>query len=157
MTEPTESMEERVAQARAHLEATRAAVARAEEDLRDTSETVRSGDRAVEVTIGPQGELAGLKFLDGKHANMTGPQLASSVLEAAERGRRQIAQRVRDTFEPLLQQNPSVPGSQGVDVDWDRIFGSALEGGGRAGGRSARNRLHDEIHEDADDASGGRS
>ncbi|MGO4752308.1 YbaB/EbfC family DNA-binding protein, partial [Streptomyces sp. 2MCAF27] len=55
---------ERIHQARAHLEATRAAIARAEQDLEGTNVTARSRDRAVEVTIGPQGELSGLTFLD---------------------------------------------------------------------------------------------
>ncbi|MFE3885908.1 YbaB/EbfC family nucleoid-associated protein [Streptomyces lydicus] len=154
----TESMQERMAQARAHLEKTRAAIARAEQDLRNTSETVRSRDRAVEVTVGPQGELAGLTFPDNKFAGMAGPQLAASVMEAFGEGRRRIAERVMETFAPLTGPNPHVPEGRGADVDWERIFGSALSGGRRTGGGRTRDRLRDEIHEDDTDvAPGGRA
>ncbi|WP_328583216.1 YbaB/EbfC family nucleoid-associated protein [Streptomyces sp. NBC_00370] len=153
----TESMAERMAKARAHLEATQAAIARAEQDLRSTSETVRSRDRVVEVTVGAQGELTGLTFPDNKFAAMTGPQLAASVLEACDEGRRRIAERVMATFAPLTGGNPHVPGSRGVDIDWEGIFGSALSGGPQAGGRPS-DRLRDEIHEDdTDTAPGGRA
>ncbi|NUS83057.1 MAG: YbaB/EbfC family nucleoid-associated protein [Streptomyces sp.] len=156
MSELNDTYAERIRQARAHLETTRAAIARAEQDLAASKVKTRSRDRAVEVTIGPQGELAGLTFLDNKHQSMTGPQLASSVLEAAQRGRQEVAQRVMDTFRPLMAANPDVPGSRDIEVDWDRLFGSAFEGGRRAGGgRSSKDRLRDEIHEDPDD-SGGR-
>ncbi|MEU5641332.1 YbaB/EbfC family nucleoid-associated protein [Streptomyces milbemycinicus] len=156
MSELNDPYAERIHQARAHLEATRAAIARAEQDLTDHNVTARSRDRAVEVTIGPQGELAGLTFLDNKYLNMTGPQLAASVLEAAQRGRQQVAQRVMDTFRPLMAANPDVPGSRDIDIDWDRLFGSAFEGGRRVGGgRPSNDRLRDEIHEDPD-VPGGR-
>ncbi|WP_253914889.1 YbaB/EbfC family nucleoid-associated protein [Streptomyces mayonensis] len=149
-----EPMQDRMAKARAHLEETQAAIARVEQDLMATSETVRSRDRVVEVTVGPQGELTGLAFPDNKFAGMAGPQLAASVLEAAAEGRRRIAERVMDAFEPLTQPNPHVPGRPGVEIDWERIFGSALSGGQRAGGRNS-NRLRDEIHEDDTDPAGG--
>jgi DNA-binding protein YbaB len=153
LSELNDSYAERVHQARAHLEATKAAIARAEQELAANKVKARSRDRAVEVTIGPQGELAGLTFVDNKYLNMTGPQLAASVLEAAERGRQQVTQRVMDTFRPLLAANPDVPGSRDIGIDWDRLFdfGSAFEGGGRAGGgRPSSDGLRDEIHEDPD-------
>ncbi|MEK8171873.1 YbaB/EbfC family nucleoid-associated protein [Streptomyces sp. M19] len=152
-----ESIEERVHQARARLEATRAAIARVEQDLSNSTATGRSKDRAVEATVGPQGELTGLKFPDNKYLNMTGPQLAASVVEAAQLARQQVAQRVMDTFRPLTEADPNVPGSRGIDVDWDRLFGSAFETGNRAGGgRPSRDRLRDEIDEDPDEIGGGR-
>ncbi|OON81115.1 YbaB/EbfC family nucleoid-associated protein [Streptomyces tsukubensis] len=153
----TEPMAERMAKARAHLEETQAAIARAEQDLRNTSERVRSRDRAVEVTVGPQGELTGLTFPDNKFASMTGPQLAASVLEASDEGRRRVAERVMETFAPLTGPNPYVPESRGVEMDWEKIFGSALSGGRQGGGRSS-DRLRDEIDEDdIDSAPGGRA
>ncbi|MEV6170817.1 YbaB/EbfC family nucleoid-associated protein [Streptomyces sp. NPDC051954] len=155
---PQESLEDRMARARAYMEATRAAIARAEDDLRTTSETVRSKDRVVEVTVGAQGELTGLNFPDNKFAAMTGPQLAASVLEAANEGRRRVAERVMAAFAPLTQPNPGLPDAPGVEVDWEKIFGSALSGGRRAGGGRTRDRLRDEIHEDdADQTPGGRA
>ncbi|MEU3185085.1 YbaB/EbfC family nucleoid-associated protein [Streptomyces sp. NPDC006923] len=150
--EPLDPMEKRLAQAMAELEAVQAAVARAEDELRQASLTVRSRDRAVEVTVGPQGELAGLKFLDGKYRSMNATQLAASVLEAANQGRAEMAHRVMETFAPLTRPSGNVPEFGGVDIEWERIFGSALGGGAGAGsGRPGRDRLRDEIHEDTDD------
>lgn len=144
-------MQERIAQAMAELQATQAAVARAEAELRQASATVRSSDRVVEATVGAQGELTGLKFLDNKHQNMTGPQLASSIMEAVRQGRAQMARRVMDTFAPFTQPGPEGSIRRGIDLDWNRVFGSALDGGGQPGsGRSHRNRLLDEIDEDTD-------
>ncbi|MDH2393680.1 YbaB/EbfC family nucleoid-associated protein [Streptomyces sp. HNM0663] len=145
-------MEQRIAKAMAELESVQAAVARAEERLARAFATVRSRDRAVEVTVGAGGELTGLKFLDNKYRSMNAAQLAASVMEAVGRGRAQMAREVMDTFAPLTSPSAEVPELRGVDVDWDRIFGSALSGeaGGRYGRRGG-DRLRDEIHEDTDD------
>ncbi|MGX1756819.1 YbaB/EbfC family nucleoid-associated protein [Streptomyces lydicus] len=154
----TESMAERIAKARAHLEETRAAIGRAGEDLRNTSETVRSRDRSVEVTVGPQGELTGLTFPDNKFGGMTGPQLAASVLEASDEARRRVAERVMEAFAPLTGPNPHAPEAGGVAIDWEQIFGSALSGGQRTGAGRSRSRLRDEIIEDDTDVTpGGRA
>jgi DNA-binding protein YbaB len=148
---PREPMEQRVAKAMAELQAVEAAVARAEEDLRGASHTVRSRDRTVEVTVGPQGELTGLRFLDGRYRSMPAGQLAASVLEAVGQGRAEMAHRVREIFEPLTRPSGVAPEFGGFDVDWDRILGPAYEGAADTGGRPARDRLRDEIHEDPDD------
>jgi len=144
-------MERKLSAAMAELAAVQEAVARAESELSQATATVRSRDRTVEVTVGPQGELTGLKFLDGKYRGMPGPQLAASVLEAVQEGRAQMARKVMDTFGPLTRrQGGGSTGIGGIDIDWDRMFGSALDpGDGR--GRSAQSRLRDEIHEDPDD------
>lgn len=159
---PREPMDQRVAKAMAELQAVEAAVARAEEDLRNTALTARSRDRTVEVTVGPQGELAGLRFLDGRYRTMTGAQLAASVLEASEQARAEMAYRVREIFEPITRPSGIAPEFGGFDVDWDRILGPAYDGTGFGGGRSASDRLRDEIHDDPDDGrpgarGGGRS
>ncbi|MEU5093235.1 YbaB/EbfC family nucleoid-associated protein [Streptomyces sp. NPDC020996] len=136
----------------AELEATQEAVARAEAELREASCTVRSRDRAVEVTVGHQGELTALRFLDGKYRNMTAGELAGSVLEAAERARTQMARQVMETFEPFTRPSDAVPEMTGVDVDWRAIFGpSVLDDGTERPGHRASDRLRDEIHEDAED------
>ncbi|MFJ5225930.1 YbaB/EbfC family nucleoid-associated protein [Streptomyces sp. NPDC088400] len=148
----SESMEQKLSQAMAELEAVQNAVAHAEGELSRATATVRSRDRVVEATVGPQGELTGLKFLDGKHQSMTGPQLAASILEAADEGRAQMARKVMDMFAPLAQGSGGATGVRGVDIDWERAFGSAFDGGPGSGmRRSAGDRLRDEIHEDADD------
>ncbi|EPD93905.1 hypothetical protein HMPREF1486_03487 [Streptomyces sp. HPH0547] len=147
----SEPLQERINQAMAELEATQAAVARAQADLSQASATVRSKDRVVEATVGPQGELTGLKFVDNKHQNMTGPQLAASIMEAVQQGRAQMAQRVMNTFAPFTRPGPEGSVRRGLDLDWNRIFGSALDGGNQNGARrSGRNRLRDEIDEDND-------
>ncbi|MFD5430115.1 YbaB/EbfC family nucleoid-associated protein [Streptomyces sp. NPDC127084] len=149
----TEPIEKRIAKAMAELESVQAAVAQAEERLAGASATVRSRDRAVEVTVGAGGELTGLKFLDNKYRAMNASQLAQSVMEAVGRGRAQMAREVMDTFGPLTAPSADLPELRGVDIDWDRIFGSALSGEAGSGhGRRAGNRLRDEIHEDGDDA-----
>jgi DNA-binding protein YbaB len=149
----TEPIEQRIAKAMAELESVQAAVARAEQQLAAASATVRSRDRAVEVTVGAGGELTGLKFLDNKYRSMNAAQLAASVMEAVGRGRAQMAREVMDVFRPLTEPSAGVPELRGVDVDWERIFGPALDaeaGGGH--GRRGGSRLRDEIHEDTDDA-----
>jgi DNA-binding protein YbaB len=150
--------EERVAMAMARLQQTQAAVARAEAELRGASTTVRSRDRAVEVTVGPQGELARLRFLDDKYRTMSAGQLAASVLEASQQGRAAMARRVRETFEPLNPSDDRAAGIPGFNTDWDRLFGS-LQGDGNAAGRPPRGprrarpaagSLRDELNEDSE-------
>lgn len=145
-------MERKLAAAMAELTAVQEAVAQAESELSRATATVRSRDRVVEVTVGPQGELTGLRFLDGKYRGMPGPQLATSILEAVQEGRAQMARKVMDTFAPLAQREGTRTGIAGIDLDWDRMFGSALDPeGGSSYGRPSRDRLRDEIHEDTDD------
>src|SRR4051812_47916436 len=93
-----DSPEARIAAARERLEATKAAVARARADLADASTTARSKDRSVEVTVGPQGELKRVKFLDEKYRTMEAAELGAAVLEAANKGRAAMARRVIDSF-----------------------------------------------------------
>ncbi|MFF4579871.1 YbaB/EbfC family nucleoid-associated protein [Streptomyces sp. NPDC001389] len=151
-TAPLASIEERLAQARAELEATQKAVARAEAELREASFTVRSRDRAVEATVGHQGELTALRFLEGKYRTMSAGELAASVLEAAERARTQMSRQVMETFQPFTQPSTAVPELTGMDLDWTAIFGpSVLEEPHPAVGHPTRSRLHDEIGEDMED------
>ncbi|MFJ6121178.1 YbaB/EbfC family nucleoid-associated protein [Streptomyces sp. NPDC092129] len=152
--EPAEplSVQQRLAEAMAELETVQAGVARAEEELRNATVTVRSRDRAVEVTVGPQGELTGLKFLDGKYRTMAAAELAASVLESAGQARTQMSRRVMETFKPFTEPSTTVPELTGVDVDWARIFGpGVLEEPETATGRGGDRRLRDEIDEDAED------
>ncbi|MFJ4152945.1 YbaB/EbfC family nucleoid-associated protein [Streptomyces galbus] len=145
----------RLAQAQAEMEATRAAVTRAEQELKRTSVTVISRDRSVEVTVGPQGEISGLQFLDGKYRTMGAPHLAASILEAAGEGRAQMARRVMDAFQPLQQPIPTLPDDiaavPGLDFDWKDIFGPMLDlANTGTQDRSATAKLRDEIVEDAE-------
>jgi DNA-binding protein YbaB len=147
----SESIEERLAKAVAELEATEAAVARAEGELAHAEATVRSADRAVEVTVSAQGDLTGLSFLDDKYRTMPAGQLAASVLEAVQEARARMARRVMSTFEPFTKANPQAPELSGFDVDWHKIFGAGVLDGPKGDRRRGAGRLRDEISEDPED------
>ncbi|MEV6160702.1 YbaB/EbfC family nucleoid-associated protein [Streptomyces sp. NPDC052052] len=144
------SVEARLAAAMAELEATEKGVARAEAELRGATRTVRSDDRSVEVTVGAQGELTGLRFLDQKYRTMAPDELAGSVLEAFERARTEIARQVMETLEPFTKPSTTVPELTGVDIDWAKIFGPEVlqDPDNRAPQGSGSHRLRDEIDED---------
>ncbi|MGI5224498.1 YbaB/EbfC family nucleoid-associated protein [Actinoallomurus iriomotensis] len=148
-----EEMAARVAEARERLESTKAAVARARAELNEASTTVRSKDRSVEVTVGPQGELKRVKFLDEKYRTMEPAQLSAAIVEAADKGRAVMARRVKETFSEISRMGRSGSDLPAYTPDWEQIFGSALKAGGR-GAPSRRDRttrkLHDEIVEDGD-------
>ncbi len=141
-----ESMEERIAQAEAQLRATQATAARIEQQLSGAVETVVSRDRSVEVTVGAQGNLTGLTFLDGKYRTMKATELASTVVETAEKARERMARRVMEAFTPLTTGGAGGPALEGFDATLEKLLGTS---GGRpsAGGRKSAP-LHDEIDED---------
>ncbi|MFJ9590982.1 YbaB/EbfC family nucleoid-associated protein [Streptomyces acidicola] len=149
----TESMRERLDRARAHLEQTQKAVADAKAQLNNASATAQSRDRSVEVTVNAQGHLSGVKFLDGKYRNMGATQLAASVLEASQQAHAQMARTVMDAFRPVSD-NPRdlLPRSEGVDMDWEGVFGPLMDTVKRAANErgGASDHLRDEITEDAD-------
>ncbi|MFE3270748.1 YbaB/EbfC family nucleoid-associated protein [Streptomyces sp. NPDC059215] len=146
------SIEQRITDAMAHLEATEAAVAKAEAELREKSVTMRSPDRSVEVTVGHQGELVGLRFLEGKYRTMAAAELAAVVLETATQARTLMSRQVMAAFEPFTQPNAKVPELSGFDIDWAKIFGpSVLEEPEvslpRAGSRHLRDEIGDDVEE----------
>jgi DNA-binding protein YbaB len=153
-----ESLENRLAQAMADLESTQAAVAKAGEQLRQASHTVRSKDRSVEVCVGPQGELTELRFLDGKYRNMGASELSNSVLEAVGEARGRMARQVMQTFKPFTETNKDLAEEMGVDLDWGRIFGPDVLGEEpetpTRRRRRTSSRLRDEISEDEEDGRG---
>ncbi|GGQ79311.1 hypothetical protein GCM10010216_46500 [Streptomyces flaveolus] len=142
-------MEDRVAQAWADLEKAQTAAAEAQEKLTRSSATATSRDRTVEATVGAQGQLSGIRFLDNRFQSMAGPQLAASILEAAEKARADMAARVMDVFTPLTELSAGYSDVPGAATDWEAIFGQVL--GGVTGSRPATaddQRLRDEIDED---------
>ncbi|MFF9510866.1 YbaB/EbfC family nucleoid-associated protein [Streptomyces sp. NPDC014724] len=133
----------------AELEATQKGVAKAEAELRRATRTVRSADRSVEVTVGSQGELTDLRFLDGKYRTMSPGELSGSVLEAFGRARTEIARQVMETFEPFTRPSAEVPELTGVDIDWAKIFGpEVLQDPDDRAQQASGHRLRDEIDED---------
>ncbi|WP_329303847.1 YbaB/EbfC family nucleoid-associated protein [Streptomyces sp. NBC_00659] len=142
-----ESVEERLAEAIQALESTRAAVADAERRLREASVTVMSKDRSVEVTVGAQGDLRALRFHDGKYRSMAPAQLSAVLLETIGQARARMSRQVVDTYRPISESVPRIPGMPGAEIDWERLSGSADEDGAAARRKQA-GRLRDEIVED---------
>ncbi|MER6524751.1 YbaB/EbfC family nucleoid-associated protein [Streptomyces sp. NPDC001508] len=154
MSDHIERLEKRLAQANAELESVQAAVTEAERRMGAFSSTVVSKDGSVEVTVGAQGELTGLRFLDGKYRSMPPAQLADAVLDTVQEARSHFARAVRDLFEPLTRPSATLPELPGMEIDWDRLVGPAADAlPGEPEQRTANDRLRDEIDED-DDAVG---
>ncbi|GAA4792646.1 YbaB/EbfC family nucleoid-associated protein [Streptomyces ziwulingensis] len=155
----SESIDNRVAQAMAHLKATEEAVAKARGELNAASVTAHSADRSVRVAVGAKGELTSLEFLDGKYRSMAASQLSASVLEAANAARAAMARRVVDTLDPLTRLTSRGTAPERMGVDWGSIFGSLLSETSVRKGPTAMSRLRDEIHEDEEEpaAPAGRS
>ncbi|OQR63073.1 hypothetical protein B6E66_15645 [Streptomyces maremycinicus] len=143
-----ESVEERLAKAMQSLESTRAAVADAEQRLREASVTVTSKDRSVEVTVGAQGDLRALRFQDGRYRSMAPAQLSAVVMETIGLARARMARQVVDTYRPISESVPRLPGMPGTEIDWDRLFGSTTEDDGSTARKKQGGRLRDEIVED---------
>lgn len=119
----TESLEKRLAKAMAELQATQEAVARTERELRQASFAVLSSDRAVRATVGPQGELSGIEFLENKYRDMSPQELAASVLQATNAARLKMNRHVMKAMAPFTEASSDVPELQGFELDWERIFG----------------------------------
>ncbi|MFC8662452.1 YbaB/EbfC family nucleoid-associated protein [Streptomyces sp. NPDC057199] len=147
----SESIEDRVARATAHLKATEEAAAKARGELDAASVTARSADRSVQVTVGSKGELTSLEFLDGKYRSMAASQLSASVLEATNAARAEMARRVVDTLDPLTRMSVRGAAPERMGVDWGSVFGSLLSETSVEQGSTAMSRLRDEIHEDEEE------
>lgn len=99
---------------------------KARDDVMALSVTVRSKDRAVEVTVGSQGEASGMRFLNNKYKEMSGQALATSILDTMARARQEIADQVAARFESVSGGIPGgVPGVAGKGMegfDLDRLL-----------------------------------
>ncbi|WP_228034054.1 YbaB/EbfC family nucleoid-associated protein [Streptomyces spongiae] len=144
----SESMEDRVAKAMAHLKETEEAVARAQSQLNAASVTAHSADRSVRVAVGGKGELTSLEFLDGKYRSMAASQLSASVLEAVNAARAEMARRVVDTLDPLTRMTSRGMAPRRMGVDWGSVFDSLLSETAVERRPTATSRFRDEIHED---------
>ncbi|MFJ2262578.1 YbaB/EbfC family nucleoid-associated protein [Streptomyces sp. NPDC087844] len=119
----TEPLEKRLEKAMAELQAAQEAVARTERELRQASFAVLSSDRAVRATVGPQGELTGIEFLENKYRDMSHQELSASVLEAANAARLKMNKHVMKAMAPFTEPSADVPELKGFELDWERIFG----------------------------------
>nr|WP_237522633.1 YbaB/EbfC family nucleoid-associated protein [Streptomyces sp. SID8350] len=118
-----EPLEKRLEKAMTELREAQEAVARTERELRTASFAAVSSDRAVRATAGPQGELAGIEFLENKHRDMSAQELAASVLEAAGAARLKMNRHVMKAMAPFAEPSSEVPELKGFELDWERIFG----------------------------------
>ncbi|MGW3496385.1 YbaB/EbfC family nucleoid-associated protein [Streptomyces sp. NPDC001020] len=148
----TEALSERLAETLAELDAVTTGLTKAKAELRDATYVVRSRDRAVEATVGSQGQLIDLRFLDNKYRTMSPTELAASVLEAATQARDSMSRHVMRTMAPFTEPRPGMPHMEGFDIDWADIFGpGVLEEPEASSPRKGRASLRDEIHEDGEE------
>ncbi|MFE4654280.1 YbaB/EbfC family nucleoid-associated protein [Streptomyces sp. NPDC056707] len=145
--------EDLIARAQQDLENIREETVAVQERLASSSFTTTSKDRSVEVTVGAQGELTGLRFLERKYRTMAAPQLAASVLEATTRARAQAAERVIEMVRPLTEISSAFSDVPNAGTDWGSIFGELLQETRGAVPRpaAADKRLRDEIVDDPHD------
>ncbi len=147
----TESLGARLAETLSALESMTSDMARAKAELSEATRTERSPDRTVEATVGPQGQLLDLRFLDNKYRAMSSTELAASVLEAVSRARDAMTRQVMSTMAPFTQPLPGVPAMEGMDLDWAGLFGTAVPEERETGTRMADPKLRDEIDEDGEE------
>ncbi|KOT97165.1 hypothetical protein ADL07_14630 [Streptomyces sp. NRRL F-4707] len=138
----------------AELRSAQEAVERTERELRQASFAVLSSDRAVRVTVGAQGTLTGIDFLEHKYRDMSPQELAASVLEAANAAQQKMNRHVMKAMAPFTEPSSEVPELKGFELDWERIFGPGVlekddedtaRGDGRAPG------WRDALDEDGED------
>lgn len=118
-----EPLEKRLETAMAELQEAQEAIARTEHELRQASFARLSSDRAVRVSVGPQGELTSLEFLENKYRDMSPQELAASVMEAAAEARLAMNRHVMKALMPFTEASSAVPELPGFEVDWAKIFG----------------------------------
>ncbi|MFC4035935.1 YbaB/EbfC family nucleoid-associated protein [Streptomyces polygonati] len=133
-----DELQQQLDQALAEFEQQRLALIRARDEIAAVEVTVRSRDRAVEVTLGADGGPKALRFIDNKHKAMSGQELAASVLEVMRVAREELALRVRAGFDEAVGAargtGTPAPGRQPVDrlegVGLDRLLDPLRAPGG---------------------------
>ncbi|MFE4758560.1 YbaB/EbfC family nucleoid-associated protein [Streptomyces sp. NPDC056704] len=117
-----ESLRQQLEQAMSEFTRQQESLVKAKQELSELSVTMRSKDRAVEVTVGPQGEPTALRFLNSRHQAMSGQALATSVLEVMAAARQEIADQVAARFEAFSGAGLGVAGSNLEDLNLDRLL-----------------------------------
>ncbi|WP_097870765.1 YbaB/EbfC family nucleoid-associated protein [Streptomyces sp. rh34] len=149
-----EPLEKRLETAMAELQSAQEAIARTERELRQASFARVSSDRAVRATVGPQGELTSLEFLENKYRDMSPQELAASVLEAASEARVVMNRHVMKAMMPFTEPSSAVPELPGFELDWARIFGPEVlerDEEGRPRPDGAKSAWRDALDEDGED------
>ncbi|MFH8625923.1 YbaB/EbfC family nucleoid-associated protein [Streptomyces vietnamensis] len=147
----TESINARLAETLSALESVTAGMAKAKVELSRATHVVRSRDRAVEATVGHQGQLLDLRFLDNKYRTMSSTELAASVLEAVSRARDSMSRQVMSTMSPFTRPLPGTQAMEGMDIDWAELFGPGVLEDPETAMDKANARLRDEIDEEREE------
>lgn len=155
-------LEERLAEALAEFEETRGRLDAAAAEAAAISVTVTAKDRAVEATVGAQGELTGLRFPTSRYRTMAPAELANVVMTTIASARAQAGSRLRDIyrpFGPVPGLSADAPGGF-APVDWEDLFAPLREDAdlvvpsSRSAGPSSGGALLDELVDDEDSGTG---
>ncbi|MFE4824143.1 hypothetical protein ACFRFU_48945 [Streptomyces sp. NPDC056704] len=95
-------------------------LAKARQELTELSVTMRSKDRAVDMTVGPQGEPTTWRFLNSGHRAMSGQAPAVGVPEARATARHVVTLRETTRFEELTGTGLGLTRSGLKDLQLDR-------------------------------------
>ncbi|MFF4168847.1 YbaB/EbfC family nucleoid-associated protein [Streptomyces sp. NPDC001744] len=117
-------LEERLAEALAEFEETRARLDEAAAEAARISVTVTSKDRTVEATVGAQGELTGLRFPTSRYRTMAPAELANVLMGTIASARSQAASRLLDVYRPFGPVPGLNPDAEGgfAPVEWDELL-----------------------------------
>ncbi|MFS0696548.1 YbaB/EbfC family DNA-binding protein [Streptomyces nitrosporeus] len=155
-------MEERLAEALAEFEETRAKLSEAGAAASRISATVMSKDRTVEATVGAQGQLTNLRFPSTRYRTMPPAQLASVLMSTIAAARSQAAGQLADVYRPFGPIPGMSPTAEGgfQELDWDELFAPMREAGlptppVRAPRAASSGALLDELVEDEDEDAAG--
>jgi hypothetical protein len=119
----TDDLRSRLDQAMAEFETQRQALVKARERVAAVEVTARSRDGVVEATVGADGTPTALRFPGNRHKEMSGQELAASVLEVIRVAREEVAVRVRAGFDEAV----GVVRGATADPAEDRIQGLGLD------------------------------
>lgn len=122
----TSPLYNQVEQAFAELERKRAALARVQRDLANTSTTATSKNRAVSVTVNSRGDITELKFVTGAYRAMAPTELAQLIVDTIAAARTESMTNSAQMFRDLLPENTPLLDMLDGKVDLDSLFDRAV-------------------------------
>ncbi|MGV9315433.1 YbaB/EbfC family nucleoid-associated protein [Streptomyces sp. NPDC003691] len=153
-------LEEQLAEALAEFEETRTQLERAAAEAGRISVTVTSKDRAVEATVGAQGELKNLRFPTSRYRNMAPAELAGALMATIAQARTEAASQLLDLYRPFGPVPGLSAGAEGgfAPMAWDELLAPLREEGIEVSSTPAGSRstgaLFDELIDDESDDGG---
>ncbi|MER5888284.1 YbaB/EbfC family nucleoid-associated protein [Streptomyces sp. NPDC001941] len=124
-------MEERLAEALAEFEESRARLAEAAQAAARVSATVTAKDRSVEVTMGAQGELTRIRFPSDAYRGMPPAQLAGVLTSTINEARARAAEQLAEIYRPFGALPRLSDDAEGgvTELDWKEMFAPFREEG----------------------------